>query len=291
LLARALVVANGRFAVTFTPFKTTTMLLTNDAYGNYGGRAHGSARRVKPSLLMCMHITDGDETQANRATHNVNERNYANRAGSNGPSAHDYIAQDGSVIHAINAPTYAAWSNGDLMTPNRSLQIVKTILAGKTAGYNPNELFYREVECCGNRSRGLPVSAAQAETVAQMIARDSISTGIPISRATVGTHADINSVTRAGCAFPPATREAKLAAIITRAKVIKAEIQTPTPPPPPATYTQAQLDAAVTAATKEGYDDGFADGEATSQLAGAQAEWDRQFGTSGGAKIAPLARP
>lgn len=266
------------------------MLLTNKAYGNYGGRARGTTRRIKPPLLMCIHITDGDETNANIHTHNVNERNYANRDGSNGPSAHDYIAQDGNAVHAINAPSFCAWSNGDLKSPNKSLPIVTTILAYVAKGYNPNELFYREVECCGNRSRGLPITDVQMETVAQMIARDSISTGIAISRATVGTHADINTETRSGCAFSPTTREAKMSAIIARAKVIKSEILTPpapVPPTPPATYTQAQLDAAVAAATKAGYDDGNADG----QLTGAQSEWDRQFGATGGAKIAPLPRP
>lgn len=278
--------------MTFTLYKSTSLPLTNGAYGNYGGRPRGALRRVKPSLLMCMHITDGDETQNNLHTHNVNERNYANRAGSGGPSAHDYIAQDGNVVRAINADKYAAWSNGDLQNPNTSLQLVKTLLA---SNYNPNELFYREVECCGNRQRGLPVSGAQLETIAQLLAQDSITTGIPISRATVGTHADLNSVTRAGCAFAPSTREAKLAGIIDRARVIKAEMQAPPVPvpipPPPKTYTQAELDAAVAAATKAGYDDGFADGKALSELAGAQAEWDRQFGTNGGAKIAPLPRP
>jgi hypothetical protein len=274
--------------VAFTPFKSTVLLLTNNAFGNYGDRPRGAERRIKPSLLMCIHITDGDETTANIHTHNVNERNYANRAGSDGPSAHDYIAQDGSVVHAINADKFAAWSNGDLMSPDTGLQLVKTIVA---SGHNANELFYREVECCGNRSRGLPVNDAQLETVAQMIARDSITTGIPISRATVGTHADINSVTRSGCAFAPVSREAKLAGVIARARVIKAEITAPVvpppPPPPPATYTQAQLDAAKAV----GYADGFGDGTDTGRHAGAQAEWDRQFGTNGGARVAPLSRP
>jgi hypothetical protein len=276
--------------VTNNPYKTQTLLLTNGAYGNYGGRARGTTRRIKPPLLICIHITDGDETTNNLHTHNVNERNYANRDGSNGPSAHDYIAQDGSNVHAIDNGKYAAWSNGDLKSPNTSLQLIKTVMAYVAKGYNPNELYYREVECCGNRSRGLPITDVQMETVAQMIARDSITTGIAISRSTVGTHADINTETRSGCAFPPSTREAKLAAIIVRAQAIKAEILTPTPPTPPsppATYTQAQLDAAVAAAHSQGYSDGSADG----QLVGAQGEWDRQFGATGGAQIAPLPRP
>lgn len=269
----------------FTSYKSTSLPLTNNAYGNYGGRAPGTIRRVKPKLLLCIHVTDGDETAANRSTHNLAERNYANRPGSGGPSAHDYIAQDGNAIHAIDPEKFAAWSNGDLKSPNASLPIVKTILAEVAKGFNANEVFYREVECCGNRSRGLPITNAQIETVAQLIARDSIRTGIGISRATVGTHADINTQTRSGCAFSPASRESKMAQLIARASVIKAEILTPPTTPP--TYTQAQLDAAVALATKAGYDDGFDDGK----LVGGQAEWDRQFASLSGAKVAPLPRP
>lgn len=260
--------------MTFTPYKATSLPLTNNAYGGYGGRPRGSTRRIKPMLLMCVHITDGDETSGNLTTHNRNERDYANRAGSDGPSAHDYIAQDGSVIRAIDPAKYCAWSNGDLMSPNTALTITKTVLAQKAKGYNPNECYYREVECCGNRSHDLPVSAAQLETVAQMIARDSIETGIQISRATVGTHADINTVTRSGCAFAPSSREARLAGIIARAKAIKAEIVAPPPPPP--TYTQTELGAAVLAAQRETWDD---------CNGGAVIDWDE------GARVARVVLP
>jgi hypothetical protein len=247
--------------VTFTPYKTTTQLLTNNAYGDYGGRANGTARRIKPMLLMCMHITDGAETAANVATHNKGERDYANRAGSGGPSAHDYIARDGNDILAIDPAKFAAWSNGDLKTPNTALPIVQTILAQRAKGYNPNECFYREVEMCGRHETGLDITAAQLETVAQMIAKDSIATGIAISRATVGTHADINTETRSRCAFLPGVRESKLAGVIARAQAIKLEIQAPT------MYTQAQYDAAK----KASYDEGFAAGKASVETANADA--------------------
>lgn len=238
----------------FTPYKSTTQLLTNNAYGNYGGRARGATRRVKPMLLMCMHITAGDETSANFHTHNANERNYANRAGSNGPSAHNYIARDGSSILAIDPDKHAAWSNGDVRSPNTSLAIVKTVLAQKAKGYNANECFYREVEMCGRHETGLDITAIQLETVAQMIAADSIKTGIAISRATVGTHADLNTETRPSCAFRPAVREARLSTVIERAKIVRANMTAAT-----ATYTQAQLDAAKATA----YDNGFAAGKAS----------------------------
>ncbi|MGH2466547.1 MAG: hypothetical protein ACRDGL_02285, partial [Candidatus Limnocylindrales bacterium] len=42
--------------------------------------------------------------------------------------------------------------------------------------------------------------------------------GLPISRATVLTHADINSVNRASCAFPVAVREARMTDLIASAQ-------------------------------------------------------------------------
>jgi hypothetical protein len=80
-----------------------TALLTNGAYGY----PRGAARRRKPVILACLHQT------ANRATA-MQERNYANRAHSTGPSATAYIDKDGSIVRAILPGRYAAWSHGDV---------------------------------------------------------------------------------------------------------------------------------------------------------------------------------
>jgi hypothetical protein len=92
---------------------TVTALLTNKAYG-YPTR--GAGRRVKAPILACIHITGNRRTAANPDRHQAarDERNYANRAGSNGPSAHYYVARDGWAIEAIDPAKYAAWSNGDV---------------------------------------------------------------------------------------------------------------------------------------------------------------------------------
>lgn len=185
--------------------------LTNSAYGF---PKRGLPRRRTPELLICIHITSNPNT----LTDPMAERQYANRPASPGPSAHDYIGQDGTVVAAIDPALYAAWSNGDVQTPNTALPLVGTVLAWRAAGFNANEAYYREVECCGTGSA--PITAAQKEAVAQLIAADSRATGIPISRATVGTHADVNTVTRSSCAFPPAVREAELAGIIARARAL-----------------------------------------------------------------------
>lgn len=201
-------------------YPVTEDLLTNQAYGNYGGRPRGSKRRVSPTLLMCIHITSNKQNLGPDAAQN--ERNYANRPNSEGPSAHDYINRDGSVIHAIDT-TYTAWSNGDVKTwnPNPAANdIIKTIKQGIAQGYNPNELFVREVECVGYGAAH-PMTAEQKLTIAQLLAKDSKKSGIAISRATVGMHRDINTTTRPNCPFD-VKREEQLAAIITAANAIVA---------------------------------------------------------------------
>jgi integrase len=72
---------------------TITALLTNKAYG-YPTR--GSRRRRKPTILGCLHQT------ANAKATAIGERNYANRAGSGGPSATAYIDRDGTIVRAAS---------------------------------------------------------------------------------------------------------------------------------------------------------------------------------------------
>lgn len=93
---------------------TEIVRLTNDAYG-YPTR--GAKRRITPRRLMCLHITGNKNNLGPTAARN--ERNYANRTGSTGPSAHDYIDRNGDRIAAVNAANYAAWSNGDVTDPNQ----------------------------------------------------------------------------------------------------------------------------------------------------------------------------
>lgn len=96
---------------------TITALLTNKAYGF---PTRGAQRRIKAPILACIHITGNRRTAADPDRHQAarDERNYANRAGSNGPSAHYYVARDGWAIEAIDPAKYAAWSNGDVASPN-----------------------------------------------------------------------------------------------------------------------------------------------------------------------------
>ena len=185
---------------------TVTALLTNKAYG-YPTR--GARRRRKPTILACLHQT------ANARATAIQERNYANRAGSWGPSATAYIDRDGTIVRAIDPVKYAAWSQGDVASPNPK---IPTIAAAVASGVNANEWVHESIECSGAGTE--PYIDAQFESVAQLVAAASRALGIPINRSTVVVHADINSVSRRSDPWPPSTREARVRRVIARANAL-----------------------------------------------------------------------
>lgn len=194
---------------------------------NYGYPYAGDQRRIQPTILMVVHIFGVEDTAAmpvgiDPGTGTYQEYTAIAKPSYTRNSAHDYIARNGEVIEVIDPAVYAAWSNGGLDDPDRSIPTIDHIAS--QSAYNPNEFCYREVE-----DTGYPVSYEvtdeQKETIAYFVAVDSIATGLDIDRTTVTTHADFDSVNRARCAFPPAGREAALAGIIERARQIRAEMQ------------------------------------------------------------------
>jgi uncharacterized protein (TIGR03382 family) len=193
---------------------------------NWGYPNAGDARRIQPTILMVVHMFGVEATAAmpvgiDPGTGTNQEYASISRPEYTATSAHDYIARNGEVIEVLDPSTYAAWSNGGIDNPNRSLPTIDAIAS--QGSYNPNEFCYREVENTGYPGT-YEVTAEQKETVAYFVALDSIATGLDIDRSTVTTHADFDSVNRPQCAFPPAEREAALAQIIERALVIRAEM-------------------------------------------------------------------
>jgi N-acetylmuramoyl-L-alanine amidase CwlA len=180
-----------------------TAPLTNRAYG-YPTR--GAARRRKPTVLAVLHQT------ANAKAGPMDERDYANRAGSMGPSATAYVGKDGTVVRAVDPVKYAAWSQGDVAHPDALAQ------AHIVAGVNFNEVVLESIEVCGSGTQ--PFSAAQFEAVAQILAAAHRATGLPVDRAHVLAHADVNSVSRASDPWPASTREAYMRRVIDRANAI-----------------------------------------------------------------------
>ena len=185
---------------------TISALLTNKACG-YPTR--GARRRRKPTILACLHQTSNTRATA------IEERNYANRAGSSGPSATAYIDRDGTVVRAIDPVKYAAWSQGDVASPNTK---IPTIAAAVASGVNMNEWVHESIECSGAGTE--PFTDDQFESVAHLVAAASRALGLPINRGTVVVHADINSVSRRSDPWPPATREARVKRVIARANAL-----------------------------------------------------------------------
>ncbi len=185
---------------------TVTALLPNTAYG-YPTR--GARRRRKPTILACLHQT------ANAKATAMQERTYANRVGSAGPSATAYIDRDGTIVRAIEPTKYAAWSQGDVASPNTK---IPTVAAAVASGVNLNEWVHESIECSGAGAE--PYTDAQFESVARLVAAASRALGLPVNRITVLVHADINSVSRRSDPWPPATREARVRRVISRANAI-----------------------------------------------------------------------
>lgn len=194
-------------------------LLTNTAYGF----PRGHARAITPRVLAVVHIT------ANMAVAQ-DQRDYANRVASPGPSAHYYIDRDGSGIRAIDAARYAAWSNGDMQAPLLSNAGVKYLNALRVAGHNPNEGCYLEIECVGTATTAGQWTDAQFETVARLIADASLVTGLAISAQTVLPHAWINTVDRAHCpSLNAAAHVARLVSLAQELVMVQAVITDETP--------------------------------------------------------------
>ena len=199
----------------------------NDRYGFPAGRK----RRVEPVALACIHITGNRNTASNLDLERAmrDEWSFARRAAP--PSAHYYVARDGSAIEAIDPVKFAAWSNGDIMKPDRSNRGVERVLE-LAEGHNANEAYWLEFECVGFGSRHR-VNAAQKQTVAEIIAKHAKRTGMPINRNTVHGHGDLNSVSRSSCPVAAGKREIFMADVIARARAIL-DPPKPNPNPQPA---------------------------------------------------------
>ena len=102
----------------------------------------------------------------------IQERTYANRAGSWGPSATVYIDRDGTIVRAVEPAKYAAWSQGDVAYPNTK---IPTVTAGVASWVNMNEWVHESIEPSGSGTE--PYTDAQFESVASLVAAASRALG------------------------------------------------------------------------------------------------------------------
>ena len=81
-----------------------------------------------------------------------------------------------------------------------------------------NEWVFESIECSGSGTERF--TDAEFESIARLVAAASRALGLPVNRSTVVVHADINSVSRRSDPWPPATREASVKRVISRANAL-----------------------------------------------------------------------
>lgn len=194
-------------------------------HGNFGYPYRGSGRRLRPSVLAVVHITGNSRLPSALA-----EAQYSARDGS-GASFTFVVNRNGTIVQCLHPETQTPWTNGDLNNPNRTIPTVNDMVIRASQGYSANELCFLTVESVGYNP-GYPITAAQIDRLADLIAWGSKVSGLPINRTTVLGHRDINSVSRYNCPTPLAL-DAFLGVIIAKANAILNAILNPTPAPEP----------------------------------------------------------
>ena len=197
----------------------------NNKYGFPDGRK----RRIDPIALACIHITGNRRTARNPDLQQAMRDEYSFARGAAPPSAHYYVARDGSAIEAVDPKRFAAWSNGDVMNPNLDNEGVRRVVEFAQS-HNANEAYALEFECVGFGSRHR-INSKQKQTVAEIIAKHAKRLDMPINRNTVHGHGDLNGVSRTSCPIAAGKRETFLADVIARARGV---LNPPNPTPPPA---------------------------------------------------------
>jgi len=150
----------------------------------------GAARRIKPTILLVVHITGNS-----RLPSALGEAQYSNRDGS-GASFTFVTDRDGSIVQCLEPLTQTPWTNGDVNNPNMGILTVAAACDGNP--YNMNEFCLATCENVGYGST-YPITAAQINTLGSLVAWLSRISGLPINRSTVLGHRDINSVDRYNC--------------------------------------------------------------------------------------------
>jgi hypothetical protein len=180
------------------------------------GYPMGSLRPIPPpaKTYSVIHITANLATAENEAAWRIRDTALQN-------SATFFVNRDGSVVQLLGDPfRMDPWANGDVKTPDltnpRIAQMVRD-------GVNANERTLVAIENVGNEIAwgsvpgGHPITPAQEETDARIIAYYHSQVGMPISRETVIGHYQLNSVNRANC---PSRDKAIIDRIVARARAI-----------------------------------------------------------------------
>lgn len=179
-------------------------------HDNWGYPYRGSTRRIKPTVLLVVHITGNRNLPSAMA-----EVQYSARSGS-GASFTFAVNRNGTVVQALHPETQVPWTNGDLRSPTHP---VTKAMVGST--FNANEFCLATVENVGY-DPGYPITSQQIESVANLCVWLSKISGLPINSNTVLGHRYFNSIGRYNCPTP-GDLAAFLGRIIARANEIVQE--------------------------------------------------------------------
>lgn len=111
-------------------------------------------------------------------------------------SATFFVNRDGSIRQALGDPLHMdPWANGDVNQPDRGNPRIVKMLAD---GVNANERTIVAIENVGFEP-GSPLTRAQEDACARIIAYYHRKAGVRVNRNTVIGHYQLNSVTRPNC--------------------------------------------------------------------------------------------
>jgi hypothetical protein len=182
------------------------------------GYPMGSLRPTPPSAnaYSVIHITANIASAENEAAWRIRDTALQN-------SATFFVNRDGSVVQTLGDPfRMDPWANGDVKAPDTTNPRIARMVRD---GVNANERTLVAIENVGNEIAwgsvpgGHPITPAQEETDARIIAYYHPKAGVPISREAVIGHYQLNSVTRTNC---PARDKRLIDRIVARARVLAA---------------------------------------------------------------------
>lgn len=159
------------------------------------GYPQGQLRPTPPAdkAFSVIHITGNPQTPIATA---AGEIGWRINDPANQNSATFFVDRNGDVWQALGDPLRMdPWANGDVNRPDTTNPRIAALVRD---GVNANERTIVAIENVG-RPTDLPITEAQAQANARIIAYYHARAGVPVNRETVIGHHQLNSVSRPNC--------------------------------------------------------------------------------------------
>lgn len=162
----------------------------------YGYPTVGAPRRIKPTILAVIHTTETTGVPIPSASHSWTFS----------------VERDGTVHQFLDPVTQTPWTNGDIKSPDTSNPLIAAI-AGQSQ-YNPNEYCFLTIENVNRIFAGERLTDAQLAANHRLIEWGAKLSGLPVDRAHVIGHYQINGETRVNCPTVPTDRDRVFAGVL-----------------------------------------------------------------------------